>query len=166
LSFDGVNDWVTVLDGAAGSPLDLTTALTIAAWVNPAAFDGWETLVIKERGPGALSYGLWAHDSAAGPVGVLSAGGDQELHGANVLPTGVWTHVALTWDGATARLYVNGVQAASRALAGPIAAGNQPLRIGGGASFAGEFFEGRIDEVRLYNRALTAAEILSSLITP
>ena len=49
LSFDGVNDWVTVTDTTA-SKIDLTTGMTIEAWVNPAAMSGWETVVLKERG--------------------------------------------------------------------------------------------------------------------
>jgi hypothetical protein len=44
-----------------------------------------------------------------------------------------------------------------------MAVGNQPLRIGGNASFTGEFFKGLIDEVRVYNRALTAAEITADM---
>src|SRR2546425_2992902 len=44
LSFDGVDDWVTVIDGVTGSPLDLTTGMTIEAWVNPTAMSGWETI--------------------------------------------------------------------------------------------------------------------------
>src|SRR6185503_15404185 len=48
LSFDGVNDWVTVND-ITGSPLDLATGMTVEAWVNPAAMSG-ETVVMKERG--------------------------------------------------------------------------------------------------------------------
>ena len=66
LQFDGVDDWVTVTD-TAGSPLDLTTGMTLEAWVNPAAASGWETVVMKERGnagEGLLAYALYARDGA------------------------------------------------------------------------------------------------------
>ena len=69
----------------------------------------------------------------------------------------------MTYDGATMRIYVNGVQVASRAQSGAIAVGNGALRIGGNNSFAGEFFRGLIDEVRVYNRALSAAEITQDM---
>ena len=169
LSFNGTSDWVTVIDGAAGTPLDLTTGMTIEAWVNPNALSGWNTVVMKERGVNALSYSLYANDGApepggvAAPAGYVRAGGfDQAVRGASSLPLNTWTHVATTYDGATQRFYVNGVEVGNRAQTGPIAVGDQPLRIGGNASFAGgEFFRGLIDEVRVYNRAKTAAEIAS-----
>jgi hypothetical protein len=172
LSFDGVNDWVTVLDTTA-SPLDLTTGMTIEAWVNPAAMSGWETAVLKERGVGLLSYALYANDGAplaggvAAPAGYVRAGGvDQPVRGTSPLPTGTWTHIATTYDGVNQNFYVNGVLVATRAQSGPMAVGNGALRIGGNASFTGEFFEGLIDEVRVYNRALTADEIVRDMNTP
>lgn len=172
LSFDGVNDWVTVLDTTA-SPLDLSTSMTIEAWVNPTAMSGWETAVLKERGVGLLSYALYAHDGApfaggvAAPAGYIRAGGvDQPVRGTGPLALGTWTHIATTYDGANQRFYVNGVLVATRAQTGLIAVGNGALRIGGNASFTDEFFEGLIDEVRVYNRALSAAEITRDMNTP
>jgi hypothetical protein len=82
------------------------------------------------------------------------------------LPLGTWSHVAVTYDGANQRLYVNGVQVASRAQTGSMALGNGPLRIGGNGSWATEFFQGLIDDVRVYNRALTATEIATDMSTP
>ncbi|HEY3159968.1 MAG TPA: LamG domain-containing protein, partial [Vicinamibacterales bacterium] len=173
LQFDGVDDWVTVIDGAAGTPLDLTTGMTIEAWVNPTAMSGWETVALKERGLNALSYALYANDGAplaegvAAPAGYVRAGGlDQGIRGPGALAPGTWTHLATTYDGVTQRLYVNGVQVASRAQTGLMAVGNAPFRIGGNASFTGEFFEGLIDEVKVYNRALTAAEIKADVNGP
>jgi hypothetical protein len=58
------------------------------------------------------------------------------------------------------------VQAASKPQTGNIAQANGALRIGGNASFAGEFYDGLIDEVRVYNRARTAAQIVSDMNTP
>jgi beta-lactam-binding protein with PASTA domain len=169
LSFNGTSDWVTVVDGAAGTPLDLTTGMTIEAWVNPTALSGWNTIVMKERGTNALSYALYANDGAPQPGGVAAPAGyvrasgfDQAVQGTSALPLNTWTHVATTYDGTTERIYVNGILVATRAQTGGIAVGDQPLRIGGNGSFAGgEFFQGLIDEVRVYNRAKTAAEIAS-----
>jgi len=173
LSFDGIDDWVTVIDGAAGTPLDLTTGLTVEAWVNPAAMSGWETVVLKEAGTNLMSYGLYAHDGAPRPGGVAApagyvrvAGVDQAVRGISPLALNTWTHVATTYDGTTQRIYVNGTLVASRAQSGAIAVGNQPLRIGGNASFAGEFFQGLIDEVRVYNRARTEQQIQADMTTP
>src|SRR5919206_3809000 len=65
----------------------------------------------------------------------------------------------MTWDQTTLRLYVNGTQASSAALGGTARTSSSPLRIGGNAIWP-EWFNGTIDEVRVYNRALTAAEVL------
>jgi hypothetical protein len=81
------------------------------------------------------------------------------------LTVNAWTHLAFTYDGATFRIFVNGVQVATRAQAGAISASAQVLRIGGNSVW-GEYFQGRIDEVRIYNRALTQAEIQADMAAP
>ena len=171
--FDGVDDWVTVVDGVANSPLDLTTGMTIEAWVNPSTLNGWDTIVMKERGAGLLSYAMYAHDGAPQPGGLAVPaayarifGVDQPVRGTTALPLNTWTHIATTYDGTTQRFFVNGVQVGSSAMNTAIAVGNQQLRIGGNNSFAGEFFQGLIDEVRVYNRARTATQIQADMNTP
>jgi hypothetical protein len=173
LRFDGVDDWVTITDGAANNPLDLTTGMTVEAWVNPSTLAGWDTIVMKQRGAGLLSYALYAYDGgvAAGgtafPAGYARIQGvDQPVRGVATLPLNTWTHIATTYNGTTQLFFVNGVQVGSRPMTTAIAVGNQQLRIGGNSSFAGEFFQGLIDEVRVYNRARTAAQIQADMVTP
>ena len=76
-----------------------------------------------------------------------------------------WTHLATTYDGATLRLYSNGTQVGSLAVTGAMANSSGALRIGGNAVWA-EWFSGQIDDLRLYNRALTVAEVQSDMNTP
>ena len=76
-----------------------------------------------------------------------------------------WTHLATTYDGATVRLFVNGTQVSSVAKTGAIATSANPLEIGGDA-IHGQYFAGRIDEVRVYNTALSATEIQTDMNTP
>ena len=86
---------------------------------------------------------------------VATFGGDVEwLSGADGEPVNAWTHVALTYDGAKLRLYVNGTQVATTAASGAVQSSSSPLWIGGNQPY-GEYFQGLIDEVRVYNRALT-----------
>jgi hypothetical protein len=85
--------------------------------------------------------------------------------GTAAVPQNTWTHLAATHDGATLRLYVNGVQAASQAVTGTIRTSSGALSIGGNAVW-GEYFRGRLDEVRVYNRALSAAEVQTDMNTP
>ena len=82
--------------------------------------------------------------------------------GRAALTANTWAHLAATYDGATMRLYVNGVQVASRAQTGAIATSTNPLQIGGDSIY-GQYFAGRIDEVRIYNRALSVAEIQNDM---
>ena len=72
------------------------------------------------------------------------------------MPLNAWSHLATTFDGSVVRLFVNGVQAGSLAFTGSMAASTGVLRLGGNGIWS-EWFAGLIDEVRVYNRALSAA---------
>ncbi len=107
LSFDGVNDWVTVADAAS---LDLTSGMTVEAWVRPSRLDGWRTVVFKERAGGVV-YGLFTAQGSARPLGQVDIGGERNAVGSASLPLNAWSHLATTFDGAVVRLYVNGTLA-------------------------------------------------------
>ena len=154
LSFDGVNDIVTVADA---NSLDVRTSMTLSAWVRPTAGGGWRTVLLKEQ-PGQLVYALYSSTDNNRPSGHVFTSGDMAVQGPAVLPANTWSHLAMTWDGLTMRIYVNGAQVSSGALTGTGALSASPLRIGGNSVW-GEWFAGLIDEVRVYNRALTPAEI-------
>jgi PKD repeat protein len=163
LAFDGVDDWVTVADSAL---LDLTSGMTLSAWVYPTAGGGYREVLIKEA-PGSEAYNLYASSEANVPVGGVVLGQNPILavSGTQSLPLNAWSHLALTFDSATLRLYVNGALAGSQAASGSIATSSGALRFGGN-SIWGEFFAGRIDEIRIYNRALVADEIATIMNTP
>jgi hydrogenase maturation factor HypE len=88
-----------------------------------------------------------------------------DARGTSQLPLNAWTHLAATFNGSTLILYVNGVQVGSRAVSGAILTSTGALRIGGNSVW-GEFFQGRIDEIRIYNRALTQPEIQTDMTRP
>ncbi len=162
LSFDGVNDWVTV---AGAASLDLPTGMTLEAWVRPVALGGWRTVLLKEQ-TGFYTYALYADTGGGAPSGNAVAGGeDVDVRATVPLPLNAWTHLAATYDGAAVRLFVNGTEAAQLPAGGTIASGGGPLHIGGNAIWP-EWFQGLIDEVRVYNRALSAAEIQSDITRP
>ena len=79
--------------------------------------------------------------------------------------TSAWSHLAVTYDAANIRLYVNGTQVATQARTGAITTSANPLQIGGNTIW-NEWFSGWIDEVKVYNRALAATEITSDMNTP
>lgn len=123
---------------------------------------GWRAVVDKN----VDGYYLMAStDQGNRPgFGGTFTSGNQNTFAPSVLAVNTWTHLAATFDGATVRLYVNGAQVASRAQTTPLAATTGTLQIGGD-SYPNEFFAGRIDEVRVYNRALTSAEIQADMNT-
>jgi beta-lactam-binding protein with PASTA domain len=179
LKFDGVNDWVTVTDTTTNGPLDLAGGMTLEAWVNPSQMSGWNTVLYKERGTagaGLLCYALYAHDGAPeasgtpGPAGYMrlnpvASTTDSGVRGATAIPLNTWTHLAMTYDGTNQRFYVSGVLVKTVSRPGTIVQSNGALRIGGNNSSFYEFFTGLIDEVRVYNRALSAAEITTDMNT-
>ena len=139
--------------------LDLTTGMTLSAWVYPTALSGWRTVVMKEA-PGSLAYVLYAHDQSPRPAAYITntAGVERIATGTGALSLNTWTHLATTYDGATLRLFVNGLQVRSVSATGVLRATTGELTIGGNDVW-GELFAGRIDEVRIYNRAQTAGVI-------
>jgi cytoskeletal protein RodZ len=162
ITFGGASSWVTVNDAAS---LDLTTGLTLEAWVNPTSLTGWRDVVAKETA-GGVAYWLYAAAGGGAPAtGAFVAGAERELLGTGVVALNTWTHLAGTYDGAMQRLYVNGMQVSSRVQTGGVSVSASPLRIGGNSVW-GEVFAGRIDEVRVYNRALSQAEIQGDMNRP
>jgi chitodextrinase len=160
LSFDGIDDYVTVNDAAL---LDLTTGMTLEAWVFPTASGGWRTVMLKER-LDHLAYALYANTGTDEPSAEIFITSGHDTRGP-MLPVDAWSHLAATYDGTTLRLYVDGMEVSSVAVSGDIAASAGVLRVGGN-SIWGEYFQGKIDEIRLYNRALTADEIVTDMQTP
>jgi len=129
-------------------------AITISAWVNAADWGGNRRIV--QKGNSDNQYRLLAENS------VLKF----HLNGVDTLtaplpPTGVWVHLAATWDGSTMVIYTNGVQQTSQGAGGSITTTADALAIAkkNGSSVGGDYFNGRLDDVRIYNRALAAAEI-------
>ena len=162
LFFDGVDNVVTV---AANPALSLTTGMTVEAWVNPVALVNWRNIAMKE-GTTDLSYALYASDATSMPQSLINTGtGHLGASGALQLNANVWSHLAATFDGSTHRLFVNGVLVGSNAAAGTLTQTSGPFRIGGNPVW-GDWFNGAIDDMRVYNRALSASEVQVDMNTP
>ena len=127
LSFDGVNDMVTIQDA---NTLDLTTGMTLEAWVRPAV-TGWpyRTILLKET-TGGLVYDLYLTDQTRPLSSVVAGGIERIVSATTALLANTWTHLAATYDGTNLRLYVNGTQTATTAATGAITTSTGALRIG------------------------------------
>lgn len=161
LVFNGNSAVVTVPNTAS---LRLTTGMTLEAWVYPTSTPtGWRSVIDKNLD----GYYLMASTNVGNrpSVGGTWVGGNQNTVGPSTLAVNSWTHLAATFDGSTARLFVNGTQVAAQAQTTALVTTSGTLQIGGN-SYPNEFFAGVIDEVRIYNRALTAAELQADMSSP
>ena len=161
LTFNGTSARVTVPDA---SSLDLTTGMTLEAWVKPSVVNtGWRDVIYK----GNDIYYLEATSGNGGlpALSVKIGASSPNLYGASALTPNTWTHLAATYDGTILRLYVNGAQVSSLPQTGSITPSSSPLEIGGDSIY-GQYFQGVIDEVRVYNVALTPTQIQADMNSP
>ncbi len=142
--------------------------MTTEAWVQPGTLAGnWRTVLFKQGTGGGMVYDLYANGTPSEnrPTAELNIGGDKTVAGTAMLATGVWTHIAATYDGANLRFYVNGALVGTKAQTGAIPVSTGPLWIGNNTVY-NEPYGGLIDEVRIYNRALSATEIQTDMNAP
>ena len=99
---------------------------------------------------------------AAGGASFGNTSATVEAYGTSALAANTWSHLAVTFDGTTIRLYVNGAQVSTRTRSGSFTTSSNPLQIGGNRFYT-QYFQGKIDEVRVYNRPLSATEIQSDM---
>jgi uncharacterized delta-60 repeat protein len=159
LSFDGVSSFAIVPDSDS---LRLTTQLTIEAWINPRSVNANRGIVSKVGGAGgAFGYQfLLQGNTLVGQFNDFGQGWPSaKIQSVGLIAAGVWSHVAWTYDQSAMKLYLNGQPVKTNAI-GPrsIAASSSRLRISGDDNDSAPF-DGLIDEVSLYSRALSGSEI-------
>ena len=161
------------LDGASGlvdlGSLDAVGELSLALWFNADSFPGPSNdprLISKASGEGANDHVFMLSTICVGTATRLRArvrvgGVTTTLVGSGDLLPGAWRHAALTHDGSTLRLYLDGLEVGAIPLPGvvdvdpsiSVAVGGQPIGAGS------RHFDGLIDDVRILQRALTAGEV-------
>lgn len=152
-NFDGTVH-VRIPDSAELRPAQLT----VETWVFPTAASSVDPQTIIARGSFVNTWNLRLVDNRP----QFWSHGGQSLEGPQI-PLNQWTHLAITFDGAIKRLYVNGKEVASMRQPGALFydAAPVPVTIGSDSTnnAGGGPFNGRIDEIALYNRALSAEEV-------
>ncbi len=170
LSFNGSTNYVDLGNPAA---LQLTGSMTIEAWIKAAANPaddgqivaksdgtaGWQFKTSPDTGPHTFGVGV------SGVSGSLT-----QRYSTTVRSLNTWYHVAGVFDATSGTLstYVNGVLDNGTLTGGPVPASqvNRTVNVNIGRRTGGYYFNGIIDEVRVYNRALSAAQIQSDMNTP
>jgi hypothetical protein len=142
-----------------GSSLD-PEAVTVSAWVRPAAYEGAIVDKTDWEDKGARGYVLrLGRDTKANFA--IGNGRWQRMSSLAGIPLERWTHLLASSDGSTIRLYVNATLQGSTGIAAAMISSRYPLRVGHGTyeKKAKRKFDGLIDEVMIWNRALSDAEI-------
>jgi Concanavalin A-like lectin/glucanases superfamily len=163
--FDGVDDYIgfgDVYDFAG------TSSFTVEGWLNRTAVGEagtWRIIVGKE--PAADPRDGWALAIAPNSAGCpqciyfdrVAASNDDTVNSTTAIVAGTWYHFAATYDGATMRMYVNGALEASTASALSIPNTTYPIRLGSLHPAPTTLFPGRLDEIAIYNVALSGAQV-------
>lgn len=169
LDFDGSDDYISIddskeLDGVLGSS---NKVFTLSAWVYPTAWISYSTIINKATGGNwsNSTVGLWSYYSGFGCIvgsNVCCNPSDSWQTIVNKPSLNNWHHVSCVGDGSVMRMYVDGeevgdVQISSENI--DPTSNDSPLIIGKRYSSVTESFPGKIDEIRIYNTALSSSTI-------
>jgi hypothetical protein len=161
ISLNGTNNYVSLPTGVVSA----LNNFTISAWVNLSAASAWSR--IFDFGTGTTSYMyLTPKNGANGSVrfAITTSGGsgEQIIDGQAALPTGAWTHVAVTVSGNLGILYVNGVEVGrnSALTLSPLSLGSTTQNWIGRSQYSGDpYLNGVVDDFRIYSGALAASAV-------
>lgn len=162
LSFDGDNDYVTVVDNDVLN-FDADQDFTLSAWVKFNVIDGKWRSIINKCIPNNDGFSLMVHPTNS-QLYFYRWDSDSTNSKAFVsntsLITGIWYHVVLVREaGGTNRFYINGLEDAIDADVSYNYATNQPLLFGKYSLSPNHFLDGVVDDIRIYNRALSGDEV-------
>jgi Concanavalin A-like lectin/glucanases superfamily/F5/8 type C domain len=150
-------------------PTGIVSALndfTISAWVNPAAVNAWAR--VFDFGTGTQVNMFLTVSAGGGPprFAITTGGGgaaEQVINATQPLPANQWTHFAVTLQGNTGTLYVNGqpVGTNTNMTLRPSSLGQTPNNWIGRSQYPDPNFNGTVDDFQIYDRALSAAEVVA-----
>jgi hypothetical protein len=155
LAFDGSGDYVATANTALIAPNANTyTKISWGAWINPSSSPASKTIIHKNN-----EFRLTTDGSGNPQCAIFSASWQTAATSTSALPISAWSHVVCTYDGSYVRLYVNGIQTAYQSQSGNITSGNSTALDIARDSAGSGYFAGQLDDVRIYNYALTPAQV-------
>jgi len=158
LEFDGIDDWVEIPDSPSISEFD---ELSLSAWFKVTKPGGWRAILEKAVHED-WSYGFFIEEN--GNVSFYITQGENVIVcciGEFPVEVGTWYHIAGTYDGSSAKCYVDGKLEGEMPASGPLNITTYPFSIG--SRNVSNFFGGAIDEVTLWNKAVTVEEMQDPL---
>jgi chitodextrinase len=148
------------------SSLHLRGAGTLVAWVRPASMnDAWRDVVYKGDDTYYLESSSPTRGAPAAGGRFAASGHHTEAFAPGPLTPNAWAYLTLTYDGSNLRLYVDGSEVASVPETQVLRSSTRPLQIGGDDIY-GQYFEGTVDEVRIYDVARSPDQIRNDMDTP
>jgi hypothetical protein len=151
-NFDGATN-ITVENAKPLS--DLTHPMSVGLWINPSAVGGWRS-ILEMDGPAGWKIGL----HTTGNVIVWTTYHIQDFGANTPIEVGEWSHIAATWDGSTALIYLNGELDATVPGAGVINVQDVPgLHLGFRSTSRASWYEGAVDEAFVFNRVIDEDEL-------
>jgi hypothetical protein len=158
LAFDGDGDYV---DMGKDTSFDITNQITVSAWIKVTEFDkDWQTIVAKGDRSWRLQRNWNKNTLEFACSGLVVPGSDWgPIYGNIDVNDGHWHHVAGIYDQEKIYLYIDGSLDASATAPGKIRVNEEPVYIGENSQMTNRFWNGMIDDVRIYNYALSAEEI-------
>jgi len=158
LAFDGDGDYVDI---GKDPSFDITNQITVSAWIKVSAFDrDWQAIVAKGDRAWRLQRNWDKSTLEFACSGLVVPGTDWgQIYGTTDVNDGHWHHVAGVYDEEKLCLYVDGKLDASAEAPGNIRVNEEPVYIGGNSQMPNRFWNGLIDDVRIYSYALSAGEI-------
>lgn len=164
INFDGVDDQI-LLNGS--SSLNSFNAVTLEAWINADVWKNnlWEGTIFGRDDVATAGYVLRSGANGTLDFTVGTPGGWISATSSPIMVQGLWNHVAAVIDGNQLRIYINGMLEGSQTLSTAITPTLNNIILGESAGFAGRAFDGNIDEVRVWDVALTQAEIAANMTT-
>jgi PKD repeat protein len=158
LNFDGEDDFLEFVS----SDFDLQSTVTISAWINPSTIANYPRIAGKTHSldddPWVI-YGLSINTNHKVLLELASPNGTRGYaRSISRIPTNEWTHVAGTYDGTSVKIYINGQLEDVRSFSEPLAINSEPFSIAR-SSYGANYYNGKIDDIRVYNRALNSTEI-------
>ncbi len=172
LDFDASSS--TYVRIADNSTLDITSAMTLEAWVYPTSYQDWDRIITKnwfeDKDPW-LTYALILTNDddglESGDFVITISGTDYSVISSDDVPLNSWTHIAGTWDGSTMKIYINGYLVnTTNNVTGSINSTSDDVTLGKNDNNAYNNFNGKIDEARIWNKCRTQQEIRENMNKP